>query len=180
VIGKTGYTRPAKRCFVGAAADGDREIVVAVLGSNDLWGDTKRLVAFGLGEEEVTPIIEARRPEPPVPALHARGAGKSAQLRSRDTKVQIRVARGARKRATQEGDAGEVEAAPVRWVVEIGPFHKRTDLARTRIVLSRRGFRNEAVGSSIRLGTFPARPRANELAARLRKNGYRPTVVALR
>jgi D-alanyl-D-alanine carboxypeptidase (penicillin-binding protein 5/6) len=36
VIGKTGYTRAARRCFVGAASRGDREIIVALLGSTDL------------------------------------------------------------------------------------------------------------------------------------------------
>ena len=48
VIGKTGYTRSAKRCFVGAASAGDREIFFAVLGSTDLWGDVDRLISFGL------------------------------------------------------------------------------------------------------------------------------------
>lgn len=49
VIGKTGYTRAAKKCFVASARDGDREIVIAFLGSNDLWGDARRLIAYGLG-----------------------------------------------------------------------------------------------------------------------------------
>lgn len=44
VIGKTGYTRAAKKCFVGAASNGDREVIIAVLGARDLWGDVQRLV----------------------------------------------------------------------------------------------------------------------------------------
>jgi len=48
-IGKTGYTRAAKRCFVGAArGDDGREVVIAMLGSNSLWPDAKALVEFGL------------------------------------------------------------------------------------------------------------------------------------
>jgi len=48
VIGKTGYTRRAKRCFVGAATSDEREVLFAVLGSRDLWHDVNRLVAYGL------------------------------------------------------------------------------------------------------------------------------------
>ena len=44
LIGKTGYTRKAKRCFAGAASLGGREVLVVVLGSNDLWGDLDLLV----------------------------------------------------------------------------------------------------------------------------------------
>lgn len=52
VIGKTGWTREAKRCFVGAATANDREIVFAVLGATDLWGDLARLIDFGLGRTD--------------------------------------------------------------------------------------------------------------------------------
>src|SRR5262245_36521338 len=50
VIGKTGYTRPAGRCFVGAASSGGREVVIALLGSNDLWGDARRLFGYAFGD----------------------------------------------------------------------------------------------------------------------------------
>jgi serine-type D-Ala-D-Ala carboxypeptidase (penicillin-binding protein 5/6) len=50
VVGKTGFTRAAKRCFVGAGTDDGREVLVAVLGSNNLWGDVKTLLEYGLGE----------------------------------------------------------------------------------------------------------------------------------
>jgi D-alanyl-D-alanine carboxypeptidase (penicillin-binding protein 5/6) len=46
VVGKTGYTVPAKRCFVGAGTFDGHEIIIAVLGSSDLWGDTTRLLEF--------------------------------------------------------------------------------------------------------------------------------------
>ncbi|MGH7788993.1 MAG: D-alanyl-D-alanine carboxypeptidase family protein, partial [Candidatus Binatia bacterium] len=50
VIGKTGWTRKAKRCFVGAASANGREVIVAVLGSNNLWADVELLTAYGLGQ----------------------------------------------------------------------------------------------------------------------------------
>lgn len=46
VIGKTGYTRAAGRCFAGAATYEGREVIVVILGSKDLWGDTKKLVEW--------------------------------------------------------------------------------------------------------------------------------------
>jgi serine-type D-Ala-D-Ala carboxypeptidase (penicillin-binding protein 5/6) len=49
VLGKTGWTRAAKKCFVGAGRVGGREIGVAVLGSTDLWGDVRRLIEYGFG-----------------------------------------------------------------------------------------------------------------------------------
>jgi len=58
VIGKTGFTRPARRCFVGAANHGDRELIIALLGARDLWGDARRLLAHGFGE--APPVLMAR------------------------------------------------------------------------------------------------------------------------
>ena len=49
VIGKTGWTREAKRCFVGEASYQGRQVIIAVLGSRDLWGDVELLSRFGLG-----------------------------------------------------------------------------------------------------------------------------------
>src|SRR5437016_1404491 len=46
VIGKPGCTRPARRCFVGAASHGDRELIIALLGARDLWSDARRLFAY--------------------------------------------------------------------------------------------------------------------------------------
>jgi D-alanyl-D-alanine carboxypeptidase (penicillin-binding protein 5/6) len=44
VIGKTGWTRVAKKCFVGAATQNGRRVLVAVLGSSNLWGDLRRMI----------------------------------------------------------------------------------------------------------------------------------------
>jgi serine-type D-Ala-D-Ala carboxypeptidase (penicillin-binding protein 5/6) len=55
-VGKTGWTREAKRCYVGAAASGDREILVAVLGSRNLWGDLDKLIQYGLTSPPASPV----------------------------------------------------------------------------------------------------------------------------
>ena len=45
--GKTGYTRAAKKCFVGAVARNGVTLVVSILGSRALWTDAKRLLDYG-------------------------------------------------------------------------------------------------------------------------------------
>ena len=60
VVGKTGWTRAAKKCFVGAATHGNREVIVAILGSDDLWGDLRRLVEFGF-EGVPNPVPRSQR-----------------------------------------------------------------------------------------------------------------------
>jgi D-alanyl-D-alanine carboxypeptidase (penicillin-binding protein 5/6) len=77
LIGKTGYTRLAKRCFAGAASLGGREVIVVVLGSTNLWGDLDLLVDYGLKPaagrpnwSETTGWRQARavKPKPLAPA----------------------------------------------------------------------------------------------------------------
>ncbi len=46
VIGKTGYTRAAGKCFAGAATFEGREVIVVIMGSRDLWGDTKKMIEW--------------------------------------------------------------------------------------------------------------------------------------
>lgn len=45
--GKTGYTHAAQKCFVGAVERNGVTLIVSLLGSRDLWGDTKRLLEHG-------------------------------------------------------------------------------------------------------------------------------------
>jgi D-alanyl-D-alanine carboxypeptidase (penicillin-binding protein 5/6) len=59
LIGKTGWTRAAKKCFVGAARMGDREVLVALLGSRDLWGDLERMLDGRLLPDSDSPPVLA-------------------------------------------------------------------------------------------------------------------------
>jgi serine-type D-Ala-D-Ala carboxypeptidase (penicillin-binding protein 5/6) len=74
VIGKTGYTRPARRCFVGAAGTGSREVVIAILGSTDLWGDARRMLYYGMSPNRPTPVLVASAGPPPLPTAVAQAA----------------------------------------------------------------------------------------------------------
>ncbi|MBI3313803.1 MAG: peptidoglycan-binding protein [Candidatus Omnitrophica bacterium] len=50
VIGKTGWTRHARHCFVGEIRVAARNVVVSMLGSHRLWKDLKILVDYQFGK----------------------------------------------------------------------------------------------------------------------------------
>jgi D-alanyl-D-alanine carboxypeptidase len=61
--GKTGYTRKARRCFVGEAQRGSVRLVVAVLGSTRRWSDVKKLFEYGFDRYDLErPTITAAPP----------------------------------------------------------------------------------------------------------------------
>lgn len=47
VSGKTGYTRQAKKCFVGEAVRNGKDLLVCVFGSQDHFRDAARLLEYG-------------------------------------------------------------------------------------------------------------------------------------
>ena len=68
--GKTGYTFAAQKCFVGAVERNGVTLIVSLLGSRDLWGDTKRLLEYGFDNFEALNMTPARarsvNSQPPV------------------------------------------------------------------------------------------------------------------
>ena len=161
VIGKTGYTRPARRCFVGAASQDDRELIIAILGATDLWGDARRLFGYGfsLGESSPPVVMAGMLPIP--------------------TRLE-------EEHATAEGDDDEavddIHPAPPHghYAIQFGPYRKRRAALATRAGLARRGYTAVLAGRTLRLGSFSNRVRAERLAKRLRSSGYQPLVVAVR
>lgn len=57
--GKTGYTHAAQKTFVGGASRNGTTLIVSVLGSRDLWGDTRRLLEYGLNNYETLKLTSA-------------------------------------------------------------------------------------------------------------------------
>lgn len=50
--GKTGYTNAARQTYVGKFKRGSDEIIVAIMGSETMWGDIKRLVDYGFARKK--------------------------------------------------------------------------------------------------------------------------------
>ena len=49
--GKTGYTRAAQQTYVGQFKRSDDTILVAIMGSNTMWNDIRRLVDYGFAKK---------------------------------------------------------------------------------------------------------------------------------
>ena len=125
VIGKTGYTVAAKKCFVGAGSYDGKEIIVAVMGSRDLWGDTRRLLEFG---------FDGQLPPEAVPAGRLKG-GPSRGRTLPATRVTGRHGT-APMRITPSGRA---ERAP-QYAVHVGTFVQMDRARQLQRTLGRRGF----------------------------------------
>jgi len=54
---KTGWTIPAGRCFVGAAARNGRRLISVVLNAPQMWEDTVALLDYGFKEFEYKPLL---------------------------------------------------------------------------------------------------------------------------
>ena len=57
--GKTGYTWAAKQTYVGKFSRNGREILVAILGSRNMWSDISKLVDFGFSRTQ-SPRVAGR------------------------------------------------------------------------------------------------------------------------
>jgi D-alanyl-D-alanine carboxypeptidase (penicillin-binding protein 5/6) len=120
VIGKTGYTIAAKKCFVGAGSYGGKEVIVALMGSRDLWGDTRRLLEFGFDGDlppEVDPRIKRQQVINRAPTSTKRESARVARS-SRDS---ARAQRG-------------------QYAIHVGTFEQKERAERLQRALGRRGF----------------------------------------
>lgn len=54
--GKTGYTNAARQTYVGKFKRGSNEIIVAIMGSERMWTDLKKLVSYGFKKKEVAAV----------------------------------------------------------------------------------------------------------------------------
>ena len=161
VVGKTGYTIPAKKCFVGAGTHAGREIIVAVLGSTDLWGDTKRLFEFGFGDTL-----------PAEPLLRRAKAGPSTRHISRG-KVRPAVAGGVY--AIQVGTFDRVQQAR-RLQRALGRRGYEAEIDR---VASGRG-RNKRTRYRVQVGSYTDRGQAESAVRTMAAQMDLPTLIVRR
>jgi D-alanyl-D-alanine carboxypeptidase (penicillin-binding protein 5/6) len=187
VIGKTGYTQAAGRCFVGSAQAGSREVIIAFMGSRNLWGDARTLFDYALGPDapEASVVQMVRRTVPEA---------KSAALVTEADPVPESAAESARhaksvaaKPIVSEGDVEDPAFVPPpaarqgggRFTVCLGPYDTAASAQEARAQLAKRGYAPLVSGNSLTLGSFSNRTRATRLATSLRAAGYDPSVVAI-
>jgi len=62
--GKTGYTEVARKTYVGKFKRENNEIVVALMGSENMWGDLKKLVEYGFAKKREAKTAEGSDQKP--------------------------------------------------------------------------------------------------------------------
>ena len=176
VVGKTGWTRASKKCFVGAGTADGRTILVAILGSTDLWGDLKTLFAYGF-EEDPGPIIEpplrmARVDRDPLNTPDAWDrAAESASLTTAFG-TPSRTARAPRGPLFTNKD---LETTRARAKVEA---NKRPAPPARRRAASQTAQGDKAGPSySVQLGAFSSLPQAEKVRSTVARKGYKAMIT---
>ena len=170
VIGKTGYTKAAKRCFTGAALGGNgNEYLVTVLGSRDLWGDLTKIldavyaadrgpdVEVQMAATDSTDIVPPRLRQA---APERRSAAAPAARRPKE-KRPAEIAR-----VTVQGPSGEAET------LSIGDSDEEVRVTRS----AHRPVQGKYV---VQLATLASPARAEQLRASAQRKGYRASVQAI-
>lgn len=110
VLGKTGYTRAAGRCFAGAAELNGRRVITVVFGASDMWGDTRKLMEYGFSTfDDTAPVVQlaleqSRRYAPPKTVASARSARRRATVVASRSKARSTV-RSTRRTTTTVASA---------------------------------------------------------------------------
>lgn len=162
--GKTGYTRAARRTFVGAVSRNGSTLIVSILGARNLWGDIRKLFEYGFENHDVQ-RVDGGHPEAP-PSLDGQAilskAEPSPPLLSREDEKKPRSASGyllqvasfrerdraeaLQKSISEGGQDAFLEPAflndgEVTFRVRTGPYHELTDAENAaREIQSRSGF----------------------------------------
>ncbi len=63
LAGKTGYTNAARQTYVGKFKRGADEIIIAIMGSETMWTDIKKLVSYGFSAKERTAALSVQDTE---------------------------------------------------------------------------------------------------------------------
>ncbi len=63
LAGKTGYTNAARQTYVGKFKRGNNEIIIAIMGSETMWTDIKKLVSYGFSAKERTASLPSQTAE---------------------------------------------------------------------------------------------------------------------
>ncbi len=166
-MGKTGYTRAAKRCYVGAASDGQREVLVAVLGSTDLWGDVTRLIEYGLKQPATLQGWQETKwqPAPSAPADWKAAKG---------TDDDWEEARAAAEPAWQDATVHKPKPRELKIAAAPPAQLQKPPVEQDELAGQRAGLRYH-----IHMASFRSRAKADELRRKVAQRGYQAAVESL-
>lgn len=167
--GKTGYTHAAQKCFVGGVTRNGVTLIVSILGSRNLWGDTKALLEYGFEHYD---LLKASA-QPPRRAIIVDGS---------------MIARGKRPASALFTEVeGEKIFSPEGFVVQVASFRERERAELLKKQMEDQGFESfleqAPVGSGestyrVRVGPFAELLEAQEVAAEIEgKSGFRAIIL---
>jgi len=167
--GKTGYTAAAQKCFVGAVQRNGTTLIVAILGSRDQWGDTRRLLEYGFEN------------------FQALKAGLPIMPRSMNERVHV-SAENFPSLTLAPREASAASDLTESYVLQVGSFQESGRAEALSKQFTDRGFRTfiEKIPTDknqfsyrVRVGPYAQRARAQEAAQELIKSGYQAVILAL-
>ena len=162
--GKTGYTYAAQKTFVGGASRNGVTLIVSIMGSRNLWGDTKKLLDYGFKNHETARVASAgpllspsnghsvsqqERPSSPLLSWEEEqrlrsGSGYILQIASFRERER---AESIQKSIVEEGHPAYLEEAPLdngetTYRVRVGPYSQLVHAQEAaREIESKSGFR---------------------------------------
>ena len=166
--GKTGYTHAAQKCFVGGASRNGVTLIVSVLGSRNLWGDTKKLLEYGFRNHETLRVTStASAPSNSNGQLVVQQERPSSPLFSWEEEQRVRSASG--------------------YVLQIASFRERDRAESLQKRIMEGGFEaymetaplnNGETAYRVRMGPYPQLIHAQEAAREIEsKSGLRAIIV---
>lgn len=166
--GKTGYTLAAQKCFVGAVSRNGVTLIVSLLGSRDLWGDTRRLLEYGLENYETLRV--ASRPAAPSRSdgQVALASGKpSSPLLSWEEEKALHSVNGYLLQIASFRERDRAESLQ-RWITEGG----------YPSFLEQGSLHNGETTYRVRIGPYPDLSDAQEAARQIEdKSGFRAIII---
>lgn len=164
--GKTGYTLAAQKCFVGAVQRNGTTLVVAILGSRDQWGDTRRLLEYGFDHYQ---MLKAA-----TPALRD-SAGEQAGAQTQKLSALV---------VTPQDEKLKVAGG---YVLQVGAFRERGRAERLSRQMSEKGFsafieeaalNQTETAYRVRIGPYQELVKAQESAQELsNRSGYQVLIL---
>ncbi len=165
--GKTGYTFAAQKCFVGGVSRDGATLIVSIMGSRDLWGDTRRLLEYGLDNYE-----SLKMTSPIAPAFTK---GKALVRQSKATSALLSPEEESRIQS------------PGGYVLQIASFRERERAENLQRWITDGGYQaflerapldSGETSYRVRVGPYLQLIRAQEAAREIeKKSGYRAIIL---
>lgn len=166
--GKTGYTHAAQKCFVGAVERDGVTLIVSILGSRNLWGDTRRLLQYGFENYETLKTATQL-------------AGTAGQSAARSERISTLAVKPQEKEPPGAGAEG--------YVLQVASFREPERAQSLQKMFSDRGFevfveritvKEGEITYRVRIGPYAEFLEAQEMAREIvEQSGYRPLILPM-